>query len=178
MPELARLSHTHHDIARFMLENPALPLSAVAQHFGYTQPWLSTIIHSGAFQAHLAELQSSADGMVIADVPARLRSIASMALDKLGDQLEFAEGTGPASRVDRTFVQETAEMALKALGFGRQGSVGADAPQGPSTVIYADRLVIEQARERLLVRGRTLDHESPLALASTSPEPALERESL
>lgn len=178
MPEIAHLSHTHTDIARFLLQNPAMPLSAVAQYFGYTQSWLSTIIHSGAFQAHLAELQSGADERTIADVPARLRGLASVALDKLGQQLDFAEGSGPASRVDRSFVQETAEMALKALGFGRN-SVG-ESPRGPNTVIYADRLIIEQARERILARGRTetIEHEDTLALASTSSnESERERES-
>lgn len=164
MAEILSLSHTHTDIARFLLQNPTLPLSAVAQHFNYTQCWLSSIIHSSAFQAHLAELQGAADALVITDVPQRLRGLASAAIDKLAEQLDFAEGTGPVSRVDRQFVQDTAELALKALGFGRPAGydVGA-APQGPGTVIYADKLVIEQARERILDRGRTIEHTPPSA---------------
>jgi hypothetical protein len=167
MAEILALSHTHTDIARFLLQNPTLPLSSVARHFDYTQSWLSSIIHSSAFQAHLAELQAGADSLVIADVPQRLRGLASAAIDKLSEQLEFAEGTGPVSRVDRQFVQDTAELALKALGFGRPSPVGDLQPAMPGTVIYADKLVIEQARERILDRGRTIEH-------NQSARPALE----
>jgi len=154
------------------LQNPTMPLRAVAAHFGYTQPWLSTIIHSGAFQAHLAELQGAADERTIADVPARLRGLATAAIDKLGEQLEFAEGTGPASRIDRMFVRETADMALKALGFGRGAALGLDSsqPQGLGTVIYADRVVVEQARARILDRGRTIDHEQVPQLTHDNAE--------
>lgn len=155
------LSHTHSDIARFLLENPTLPLGAVAAHFGYTQPWLSSIIHSGAFRAHMAELQGAADDVVVLDVPARLRGVASSALDKLGEQLAFAVGDGAASRVDRQFVRETADMALKALGYGRPAN-GAPTASQPSNVIYADRVVINEARQRILDRGRTYDAALPV----------------
>lgn len=172
MPEIKTMSHTHLDIARFMVQNPAAPLSAVAQYFGYTQSWLSTMIHSSAFQAHLAELQGAADKVVVLDVPTRLRGIAGLALDKLGEQLDAAMTSGPASRIDRDFVHDTAELTLKALGYGSR-AVGSPLDPGPpgNTVIYADAVMINSARERILERGRTIDSSpiEPLTLTNELP---------
>lgn len=166
MPEIARMSHTHLDIARFLLENPAAPLSAVAEHFGYTQSWLSTMIHSSAFQAHLAELQGAADKVVVLDVPTRLRGVAGLALDKLGEALDQATMDTPfGARIDRDFVRDTAETTLKALGYGQRTTLSEPGPAAGNTVIYADAVMINSARERILERGRVIE--------SSPPEPRL-----
>ena len=130
-PGVKRLSHTHEDIARWLLANPTRPLKECAVYFGYTQAWLSCIIHSDAFQARLRKLQDGADAVTLLDVPARLRGVASSALEGLGVQVDHAlketEGNGI---VHRQFLLDTAEITLKALGFG--GPKTAPAPaNGP-----------------------------------------------
>ncbi len=169
MAQIARLSPTHHDIARWVLENPGPRLTQrCADHYGYTLAWVSTILHSKAFQAHLAELQDDANSVVVQDIPARLRGLADAALEKLGEQLDEAITDGPASRLDRDFVKETADMALKALGFGAKHTPERTLGDNPSTVIYADKVLIEQARERMISAGRApaLIEMSPVREAS------------
>lgn len=86
-PGIIRLNHTHEAIARWLLENPTRSLRECAQFFGYTQSWLSCIIHSDAFQVKLNQMQKEADAVVVLDVPARLRGIASSTLDGIAQQI-------------------------------------------------------------------------------------------
>jgi hypothetical protein len=155
-----------------MLENPEKPLRECAQFFGYTQSWLSTLIHSSAFRAHMAGLQGDANNVTLSDVPARLRGIADTALDKLGESLDFVITEGVGARMDRDFVRDTAEMALKALGYGSRGRDSTPAPEGGQTTIYADRLMIVQARERILDRGRAPDSPEPVLTIEHIPSGA------
>lgn len=155
-PGIRRLNFTHHDLARWLLENPAANLGDAAQYFGYTRAWISCIIHSDAFRNYFYELQQQADRAVIGDIPARLRGIADAALEALSHELDQCATSGLAGRVDREFVKETADMALKALGFGGRGNGSAvTQPQAPQqNVIFAEKVVLQEARERMLARGR------------------------
>jgi hypothetical protein len=151
-PAIKRLSHTHEDIARWLLENPTRPLKECAMYFQYTQAWLSCIIHSDAFQARLKKLQDGADAVTILDVPARLRGVAAHALEGLGDQVETAvkDGNGISHR---QFLLDASELALKALGYGV-----AKAPPAPGTFFNqtnynfppVDPVTLARARERII----------------------------
>jgi hypothetical protein len=153
-PGVQRLSHTHEDIARWMLANPTRPLKECATYFGYTQSWLSCIIHSDAFQARLRKLQDGADAVTLLDVPARLRGVAAATLDGLGVQVEHAlketEGNGI---LHRQFLLDTAEVTLKALGFGGQKTAPSPAPffqQNNFNVGAVPPETLARARETLL----------------------------
>jgi hypothetical protein len=155
-PGPAKLSHTHEDIARWLLENPTRPLKECAQHFQYSQSWLSCIIHSDAFQAKLRKLQEGADAVTLLDVPARLRGVASAALDGLAEQVEHAlkpsEGN---SVVHRDFLLSTAELTLKSLGYGGQAKTPPPAPgmvfqQNNTFVTPVPPDVLARAREKLV----------------------------
>lgn len=150
---IKRLSHTHEEIARWLLENPTRPLKDCAKEFGYTQSWLSCIIHSDAFQARLKKLQDGADAITILDVPARLRGVAASALDGLGDQVDTAlkDGNGIAHR---QFLLDASELALKSLGYGVS-----KAPVAPGNPLFqqnnynfppVDPQTLARARERIL----------------------------
>lgn len=153
-PGPARLSHRHEDIARWLLENPTRPLKECAQHFGYTQAWLSCIIHSDAFQVRLRRLQEEADAIVVLDVPARLRGVAARAIEGLGDQVEHSLNDGNGV-LHRQFLLDTAELTLKSLGYGAP-----KAPLAPAAAFVQNNLfnlqqpvspeVLAHARGRLL----------------------------
>lgn len=116
-PGVAKLNHTHLAIARWLVENPTKALKDCAQAFGYSQAWLSCIIHSDAFQVVYRQLQAEADAIVVLDVPARLRGLAADSLEALHEQVEHAKKDGNGV-LHRQFLLNTSELTLKALGFG------------------------------------------------------------
>ena len=54
---IQKVSHKHEAILNFLLANPTLQMGEVAVHFGVSFPWLSTIVHSHAFQDQLKRRQ-------------------------------------------------------------------------------------------------------------------------
>jgi hypothetical protein len=133
-------------VARWLLENPDRSLGECSRELGYTQPWLSQLIHSDSFQAHLRSLHDGADALVLQDIPSKLRGLAARALDGLAEQLEQAVELGEYEpMLQREFIKETAEMALHRLGYGPQrGGVTVNAAPQVQFVISRDDLT--QAR--------------------------------
>jgi hypothetical protein len=145
---IANLSHRHLAVARWLLENPDRSLGDCSRELGYTQPWLSQLIHSDAFQAHIRSLQGTADSLVLADIPSKLRGVASRALDGLAEQLEVSiEMSAHQPLIERAFIKETAELALKTLGYSAK-SVGAPAQQ--NNIFLLDQNALAAARERII----------------------------
>lgn len=160
-PTIKTLNFSHEAIIRWMLENPHRTLGECAREFGYTQSWLSIIIHSDAFQAKYTELNGNADALVVADIPAKMRGIASMALEGLGDQIESA--VQDKTIAPRDFLLKTSEALLRSLGYGQKATVRIDAHAGAVTnVVDADTL--QRARTRMLEnranRARVVEGES------------------
>src|SRR5712664_2297763 len=112
-PTIKSLNFSHEAIIRWMLENPEKTLGECARSFNYTQSWLSIIIHSDAFQAKFHELNGNADALVVADIPAKMRGVASMALEGLADQVEAA--VQDRTIAPRDFLLKTSEALLKSL---------------------------------------------------------------
>lgn len=120
--QVAKLSPTHRELARWIMENPGPRLvTRCAEYFGYTVPWVSTIMNSDAFKAQLGEMNAHADVAVVNDIPAKLRGVACMALDGLAEQLANAVADGTI--LQRTFLHESADMALHRLGYAPQKQV-------------------------------------------------------
>ena len=170
MGEPAKLNYSHEAIARWLLENPDRQLGDCAREFGYTQAWLSRIIHCNAFQAHMAELQRGADVIVMADIPTRLRAVASQALDGLAEAVEQAVESD-AKMLHREFLRDTAETTLKALGYGpAKGATQAVPPPATNTQIniLVDANVLERARERMQIahsqEARVIEPETAIRL--------------
>jgi hypothetical protein len=153
-PTIVKLNHHHEAIARWLLENPTRALKECAAHFGYTQAWLSCIIHSDAFQAKLRQMHDEADAVVIMDVPSRLRGIAAAALDGIAEQVDHAVKDGNGV-LHRQFLHDTAELTLKSLGYGAPKN--APAPSGNTHFhqhqhkhLTVSPEVLGAARDRLL----------------------------
>lgn len=120
MAALARLSTTHEMLMNWLVLNPEKSLRECADHFGYSQSWLSQIIHSDIFQHALKEKQL-AIGLRVADsIPARLRKAADIALDKLTDHLEKNE--------DPEFLLDATDKILHRMGYAPASSRN---PAGP-----------------------------------------------
>lgn len=120
MAAIARLSTTHEMLMNWLVLNPEKSLRECSDHFGYSQSWLSQIIHSDIFQHALKEKQL-AIGLRVADsIPARLRKAADIALDKLTDHLEKNE--------DPEFLLDATDKILHRMGYA---PASARNPAGP-----------------------------------------------
>lgn len=99
--QIAKTSHRHVAIAEFLVAHPTMKKSEVAEAFGVTQPWLSVIIHSDAFQAMLAEKQAEAYRYLIAPLAEKMSHLAHRAVDKLTEQVEVSSDVGVLLEVGR-----------------------------------------------------------------------------
>lgn len=151
MAELQRISHTHDQIIDWLLANPWEPQSICAAHFRFTEPWLSTLIHSDLFQAKLQSRQEAVFGEVMLSVKDRITALAHDSLRRLQEKV--------ASCDDVDQLVSASELAVKALGFGPQ--VGRPSVQvnvlQQTNVVSKD--VLAEARARM--EGRQLQLASP-----------------
>lgn len=97
----------------FLLQCPHAKLGDVALHFGYTQSWLSTVIHSNAFQAELASRRGEISTRIAGDIPTRLRALGHQAIEKLEDTFEVGLATP-------SLAMEVLQLAAKAEGLGEK----------------------------------------------------------
>jgi hypothetical protein len=140
MAELKNLSVRHDQIMDWLIANPALPLSACAAAFGLTQPWLSCIIHSDLFQAELTKRKDFVFGEVALTVKDRITALAHDSLQRLQNRISVCDD------VDQ--LNDTAELAIKALGFGApRPAQGASVHIGSVNVV--SREILAEARARM-----------------------------
>ena len=98
---IARVSYTHDAMIDLIIANPAISQGAIAQHFGYTQAWVSRVFNSDAFQARLAARKTEiVDPQLVLTIDEKLKALASKSLDVVLEKLT---------------VTNSAEMGLKAL---------------------------------------------------------------
>lgn len=110
------LSHTHEAVMNWMLMNPDKSLRECADHFGYTQSWLSTLIHSDIFQVKLAERQEGIRTRIADSIPQKLRMAADVGIEKLATKLEESE--------DADFILDATDKLLHRLGYAPARSAG------------------------------------------------------
>lgn len=109
MGELTRLSTTHEMLMNWLILNPEKSLRECADHFGYTQSWLSQIIHSDIFQHALKEKQNRVFLRVAESIPEKLARAADVAVEKLADHLERTE--------DPEFILSATDKILHRMGY-------------------------------------------------------------
>lgn len=140
--QLKKLSHRHHAIMDFMLANPQLPMHAIAEHFGVTQAWLSTVRHSDLFKARLAERRQLMDQDQAHRIGSKLQTLAEKGIDALCDIVDDEEQTADA-KLNAT---KTALEAIGFLGKGAQQASGAQSQQ-PAVQVTINNDAFQQARE-------------------------------
>ena len=80
--QIQQMSAKHTDILNFILANPIMKLGDVAAHFSVTQSWLSTIIHSDAFQDQLQRRQDEIfDSGILQPIATKLTAAADATLE-------------------------------------------------------------------------------------------------
>ena len=151
MPQIDKMTETHHQMLQWLMQNPGRTLREMSEHFGYSVPWLSTVINSDIFQTRLAALQEASDVCVIADIPAKLRGVTAQALDIMGEHLEEA-AKSQMPMTNRDYVKACAELGLKALApTPRPGPAPLNNIFAPNaTFVTVSPEVLAKARQRLI----------------------------
>lgn len=144
MAAIATVSNKHEAIMNHLIANPAMKLGEVATYFGVSQPWLSTLIHSDAFQLRLKQKHEMLFGLSIAPVAEKLNHLAHKAIDRLEEVLAAPQ---PAR-----LLLDTAKFATDAISFSGKASPSPQAPRGGDTFII-DATLLRAARERILSSG-------------------------
>ena len=148
MAELVKLSTTHEMLMNWLVLNPEKSLRECADHFGYTQSWVSQIIHSDLFQHALKEKQERIALRVAESIPAKLARAADIAVEKLTDHLEKTE--------DPEFILSATDKILHRMGYAPQSSRNPAGGPAPGSLnqqnnFFLQASDLEAARE--LMRG-------------------------
>lgn len=109
MAEIKTVSHKHSMVMNWLVLNPDKPLRMCADHFGVTQAWLSTVIHSDVFQAEFQAKLQNIHSHCAQTIPEKLRVVADIALDRLADKVAESE--------DPDFILDAADKALHRMGY-------------------------------------------------------------
>lgn len=164
--EILKVGIKHEAVMTYMLMNPLQKLSQVAAHFGVTQAWLSTVIHSDAFQAKLRDRQDEIFVQHVMPIQVKLRAVADLAVTKLGDCVERS--------VDPDYILNVSDKVLHRLGFAPKSVAAQPSPAQAAGVInnIQQNTYVGNVTKETLARAR----EAQQKMLSSDPLPALEGE--
>ena len=132
-PGVQSVSIKHEAILNFLLMNPISKLRDVASYFGVSQPWLSCVIHSDAFQLRLRERQDLQFDISIRPMMEKVTAAAELALNRIVELIPEETDIGKLNSV--------ADKALTRLGLGHQSPV-------PGTIVQV-KIGRASCRERV-----------------------------
>jgi hypothetical protein len=151
---IARLSHRHDAVMNWMLLNPHRNLRDCADELGYSQAWISQLIHSDIFQAQLKSRQEYIFIQVAQDIPVKLKGLADQAIEKVSQILERTE--------QPEVVVDIFDKTLNRLGYGPAKAAPAPAPQTQVNVFSVSKEDLAQARDAIQIQdAQTIEHEKP-----------------
>ena len=121
-----KLRYSHEALIDLMIAQPTLTQNQLADRFGYTPAWISTIITSDAFQAQLAARRKAVvDPILCATVEEQFKAVTQRSLTILQEKLNR-----PAVEIPDQLAIQSLAIAAKAAGFGAR----TDLPQSPVSV--------------------------------------------
>ena len=158
--DLGKIKPWHERLVDFMLMNPTARAKEMAEHFGVTIPWLSTMMKTDAFKAYYQSRAATHQEMISAQVISKVQGVAMKSLDKLAEKLDKPD-------VPLAEVRQTAEMAIKALGYGttaRGPSVQVNVSptqQANLSVMAVPANVLAEARQRMAAQREANTEDIP-----------------
>lgn len=154
MAEIQRISHTHDQIMNWLIANPGVSLRECADYFGYTQGWLSQIIHSDVFQAKLKERQTDVFIRVADDIPSKLSALADVAIGKVQEALERSD--------NGRFAVDVFDKAMHRLGYAPNSARN----PGPQAVMQQNNYFI--SRDDLAIARQSMIPATPVVVEQIS----------
>lgn len=161
--QIKKVNSWHERLCDWLLANPSAPQKEAAKAFNVTQSWISTVIHSDAFQDYYKERSAALSDMVLHHVKDKMLGAADQAVSEIQRRLE----TPQALPID-TLLEITDVMTKRAMP-ATQG-----AGSGPvQNVFVLSKEDLAQARAAMRSRqleGRTLTVSPPAVAIATSVE--------
>lgn len=162
--QLQSLSPTHEAIAEYLIANPGKGCMArCAAEFNLTPHWLSSLVHSDAFQAYYRNRRDEFFATGIVSLGEKIAGAADRAIERLAEAIETEKET-------RTLA-DAADKLLNRLGYGATGAANSINTTVNNTYVVTSTL-LQDARERAKKRGSTFDSDQ------TEELPALDGVSL
>ena len=167
--QIQKMSHKHEEILNYLLANPLMQLKEVAGHFQVTQPWLSTIIHSHAFQNQLSLRQDQVfDSAILAGLDEKLGAAAHQTLDAYLEKV-------PNLTADQLISAQ--DKLIGRLGYGSGNGKGTTHIHGDVNVQnnHVSGELLKEARNRIGTH-KVGEASSPTALPDKSADVGTEIE--
>jgi len=143
---MQKLNHAHHHMILWVMSNPGATLREMGAHFGYTIPWLCQVVNSDMFKAQLAIYMGEVEALVVADIPTKLKGVASLAVDRMAEVLQKTD--------DNDTIIDAFDKVMHRYGYAPNAKNGAQT-QGPAVntqnnIFYLTPDQLSGAREKLI----------------------------
>ena len=137
----------HKDLADWLLVNGGKPgwNKAASQHFGVSGTWLSTLIHSDAFQDYFGRRRAEMSDVQIFSARERMLGTLDQTIDLIQEKLEKDGPTLPLNAL-----LDTADLLAKRTGHS-DGSKGG--PDIQNNILLVTREELEESRARMRGAG-------------------------
>jgi hypothetical protein len=159
--QLTKIRYTHDAMIDLLVANPGISQNALAAHFGYTPPWISTIMATDLFQERLHQRREElVNPAVAASINERFKAVVFRSLEVLTEKL-----SAPVSQIPDNLALRAVELGAKGLavgGFGGGVSINLPSPATDNLERLAGRLLELQGA----IRGqRTVNAEDATIVA-------------
>lgn len=145
------VSFSHEALVFWLLANPEKDLRDCALYFGYSQAWISCIVHSDAFRERYKEQQDKLASQLGVDILGRLQSAADIALAGLTRKLEEAENP--------EFLLDATDKLLNRLGYAPKAQplgVVVNNTNAVNVNVSVDPGLLQAAREKMVEHSERL----------------------
>lgn len=112
----------HEAFADYMLVNPGCKLREMGEMFGYSVPWICTVINSDMFKAYFAGRRGDIAVHIMDDLPTRLAAAGQLATERIIEVLEKTE--------DSETIIDSFDKILHRLGYAPNAKGGPATPAG------------------------------------------------
>ena len=143
-PPLVKVSEWHKDIFNWEIEHPGVNLSICAEHFGVGETWLSTIRNTDVYKEYSAQQRLNHNYNVSRSVIEGVEAVAGVALEVIEERIKKERDT-----IGLGVVNDAANMALKALGFGNKSNGRGGETQVNVILGAATPEALEKARDKM-----------------------------
>jgi len=136
------LSYLHEALADWMLVNPGGTLREMGKHFGYSAPWLCSVINTDMFKAYMAARRVEVSAQVAGSLPQKLEAAAHLATERIIEVIEQAQ--------DSDTLIDAFDKVMHRYGYAPKSNAQQGAVIQQNNVFYLTRDELKGAREKLV----------------------------
>jgi len=147
------LSYLHEALADWMLVNPGGTLREMGIHFGYSAPWLCSVINTDMFKAYMAARRVEVSAQVAGSLPQKLEAAAHLATERIIEVIEQAQ--------DSDTLIDAFDKVMHRYGYAPKSNAQQGAVIQQNNVFYLTRDELKGAREKLVESHESIPALSP-----------------